>query len=325
MKVSHLESRNWSKSKSDGKDHLINGPKSSFLKLKVSGDMVTEEFLNMIRRTVLDFVPSYAFEKKDINITKNTTNLNNDMLKYRISQLPIFNIDVKQKYIKEPISYVDPALGNIDKDKDIIKIDMFIKVENKKRDILNITTNDVQIYVNDEKKDLYNKTDPILILQLVPNSEFVCHAQASLGIGRVNAIWSPGQVHYYDEGKDYVLVVKSTGQLSEKDILRNACKNIRHKMESISDKINQLEFDTSKTNFIIELDDEDFTCTSLINYYIQSNKHVDFSGLVREDHNIDNVTFKIIVNGITIPKLFKQAIKEALEPVEKFEEQIGKI
>jgi len=318
MKVSKFDSRDWTKSKLDGKGKLVSGPKSSYLKLKVNGDMVTDEFLNAIRRSILNFVPSYAFHRKDIDIKKNTTNLNNDMIGYRISQFPIFGIDVKQFQLEEPIFYVD-------KESDISKIEMFIKVENKTKNIMNVTTDDIELYVNDEKKSMYKKTDPILLLQLIPGSEFVCHAKASLGFGYIDSIWAPAQIHYYKEGTDNILVIKSTGQMTEKEILMKACKNLKFMMNRLHTKIDKQEFDSTKKNFIIEIENEDFTCSNLVNYYIQNNEHVDFCGLTRENHNIESVTFKIVVNGITISKLFKQAIKDALAPIEKFEDLIGRV
>lgn len=324
IKISKLESREYSKAEFDKKGDIIKAPRSSYLKLKLSGNDITEELINSIRRTILQFIPTYAFTKELIDITTNTTNLNNDQIKLRISQMPIFDIS-------NDIDHLDHKYWNIDYSKeydkhkkDNKKIELFIKAKNAKNEIMNITSDEAEFYVND-KQVKYKKTDPLLIAQLSPKSELVCHAKAAMGIGFKNDIWSSGQCHFYEEDDGFVMVIRSYGQFTEKDMLKKACAYLKENCLNIEKQIKQSMFPENKNNYIITLENEDFTCACIINYYIQNNDVVKSSGVVRENHNIDSITFKIELESSSISKVFSKAINDVLAIYKKFEDAIAKI
>ena len=327
LKISKIDSRDFSKAEYNANKDLVVGPKSSYLKIKLSGTDVTYEFLNCIRRIILNFIPTYAFAKETINIKTNTTNINNDMIKLRISQLPLFDIPLdinilEDKYWKD-VNYTDKNREKHENDNKII--DMYIKSTNTSNNIINVTTNDIEFYINEKQKKKYDKTDPILVIQISPKSEFICHAQAVIGIGYKNDIWSAGTCHYYDESDYYVMIIKSSGQFTEKEILIKACKFTQQKLQEINIKIEKLNLPTDVNKFIVVIEDEDFTCCSIINYYIQNHESVLYSGLTKENHNIDTITFKIELKKNDIHTVFTQAIKEVSKLFEKFEDIIVKI
>ncbi len=316
MKVITIASEKIKKAEYNSKKELINGPKSSFLELEISGENITTEFINAIRRSIMNYIPTYAFTKELINITKNTSNLNNDMIKLRITQLPVLNVDAKIDYYNDM---------NNDKQKNV---NLKINVNNNSNTILNVTTNESVLTIDDKRSDKYKIIDPILILQLIPKSEIICDATAIIGIGNNNAIWSAGQCYYEEitENK-FKMTIKSNGQYTEHELLTKACKYLITNMEIINDKIKDQNFPSNQQEYIITLENEDFTCANLINYFIQDDENVNAAGITRENYSIDNIQFKIELKNkkIDIKTVFETAIKTSIAIIKKFEKNIIKI
>jgi hypothetical protein len=63
------------------------------LNLIISGKDVNYVIINTLRRLVMSSIPIYAFHHDDMRFDTNTSIFNNDMLKDRFRNIPIFNID----------------------------------------------------------------------------------------------------------------------------------------------------------------------------------------------------------------------------------------
>ena len=63
------------------------------LELNIKGPNINYVILNTIRRTILTHIPNYAFT--EFNFTKNNTIFNNNYLKLRISNIPVWGIENK--------------------------------------------------------------------------------------------------------------------------------------------------------------------------------------------------------------------------------------
>lgn len=337
MRITKIKSQNFSKSTFKNDGTLEKGPKSSVLVLKIEDTF--EEFLNCIRRAILNHVPTYAFCRDNINITKNTTNINNDMLSLTISQLPIFDVETQVFYLKDKYYNRQHASQNSNKIKqentnikhknDTKNINMKITVKNNSNDVMYLTTKDVELYVNDKLTNSYDKTDHILLIKMSPKSEIICSAQGVLGIGYNNDIWAAGTC-YYNENEDgsYNFTVKSCGQCTEQVLLKNVCKYVYKKLKDLSKLVSKKFADAEhndKTQYIIIFDDEDFTCLPVINYFIQNDKNVVCSGITRERFDIDTVTLKIIINNSNIGDIFNTAIGKCNDLFKKFESEIANI
>ncbi len=323
IKVSKIDEREFTKTAFDKKGELTSPPMSSYLKLKMYGTDMTAEFVNSIRRTILLFIPTYAFPREFIDISTNTTNLDNDKIRLRVSQLPIFDVHNSIDRIDNKYLYMDYTKYE-KHPKENKKIEMFIKAKNTKNEIMNVTTDDIELYI-DDKLVKYKKTDPLLVVQLSPKSELVCRATGVLGIGFRNDIWSVGQCHYTEHDDHYLMTVKSYGQISEREALKKACAFLKENCHSIEKQIKKLSFPEEKNKYIITLENEDFTCACIIGYYIQNNDAVKTCGVVRENYNIDSITFKIELTSSTVAKVFNKAITEVIELYKKFEDAIAKI
>jgi len=125
--------------------------------------------LNALRRVILSEIPNFGIpfdpynkDKTGIFFKENTSSLHNEFLGHRISLLPV-QLDVDDF-----------------KDFDSKKYKCVIDVHNKTNELLNVTTNDIDIY--DEKDQPYPSqlrekmfpvspitNDPILIVKLNPN------------------------------------------------------------------------------------------------------------------------------------------------------------
>lgn len=72
---------------------------------------ITTELINAIRRTIIARVQTAAFNPKNINIIRNTTDLDNDQIRHRLSMIPVeqndtlisLNVDGPQKVFSETI------------------------------------------------------------------------------------------------------------------------------------------------------------------------------------------------------------------------------
>lgn len=326
MKIEKINSREYSCSKFDEKGTLISGPKSSFLLIKFTGDEVCEEFLNCIRRVILNYIPTFAFCKDTIDVIKNTSNVNDDVIKLNISLLPIFDIPLDICYLKnEYYTNIDNKNNDNKHKKDAIDIKMFIKMSNTSDKIVNVMTDDAEVYINDKLTKIYDKTDHIMITQLVQNSELVCQAKAVIGVGFVNDIWCSGMCHYYDEDNSFKMMIKSGGQYSEIDLLKKVCINVYKKLKYFKRKIKNLNINNADKQYVIVFDNEDHTYASLINYFIQSDENVVSAGLTKENFDDNTITFKFITNKSTVVDIFDLAIDKSIKMFNIFESLINDI
>ncbi len=150
--------------------------KSSELCLKFTGSDCNYKILSTLRRVCQNNIPTYAFNFQNIEIQENTcVAFNNDYMKLRLSQLPIFNINselffLHPKYWKN-INFADI---NREKHQDEKNIKIYINSHNNSNEIKPVTTKDVKVYVDDEQIEMYDLDAPILIVLLRPGDTFKC-------------------------------------------------------------------------------------------------------------------------------------------------------
>ena len=109
------------------------------LDLEIYGDKeygLNKSIINSIRRTLLTSIKTVAFDQNNINIITNTGSLHNEILKSRISLIPL-NIS--------PINYHNNYLFSL-------------KVKNTDQLFMNITADMFDIYeLNKQTKDIIKK------------------------------------------------------------------------------------------------------------------------------------------------------------------------
>jgi len=312
--------------------------KSSELCMKFTGKDFNVKILSALRRVCGISIPNHAFNPSMITIEENTcVAFNNDYMKLRLSQIPIFNIESKLSYLHKKywkgINYADT---NRDKHPDEKNIKIYINSHNNSNEIKDITTKDIKVYIDDSQVEMYDPSTPILIVKLRPNDTFKCMMIASLGIGEGDTIYSSCSNAWatYDEDikdsgerifKSGELILKSRGQQKEKDILKLACDYLIKKYEDfkidLENKI-KLKQIADDLNMTLILDEEDFTFGELLNFEMQDNKNILFSGLSKPDHQIKSITFKILADKKKPTEILKDTCDIIIEKIKKVKKQL---
>ena len=256
---------------------FTNGKTDNKLHIEFSGKHVNYVLMNTLRRIALEYIPMYSFDPKNIEIAKNTSVYNNDIIRIRLSVFPIYELSNS----KELISKLTEIQKDEYKEDSFQQLTMHFAVKNNTQDIINVTTDDCSFYMGDKKIDSIYKT-PLLIVKLKPGEEMNGSCRTSVGIGRQSAIYCPTQICCYEELDDnrFIFKIESDGQLDEKEILKRTCDVIIRKLNYVEEKLDDVELDDE---IDIMLEDEDHTMGNLITYYIQDHKNVSYAGY-KQDH-----------------------------------------
>lgn len=287
---------------------------SSCLKLEFSGNDAIYSIINSLRKVCIDQIPIYGFHISKINILRNNSVFDNSYMKERLSQLPIKNIDhdikfLPLKYYKD-VNFADNKfIKYID---DIWDIDLYFKKKNNGSDkLINVTTNDLRISINDkiiENSKIYSEKNPILLIQLRVGEEFECTMKGVLAIGEFQAIFNSSNV-YYEEitPNKYIFNIESSGQLKEYDILTKGCEIIIEKLLLIKENVMSTEYENYKmittelNSLMLEMFNEDYTCGAPINYFLQNMDEVVYAGITKPDFMQKVILIKFKVKPIFKP------------------------
>ena len=278
------------------------GLKCSYLKLNFSGKSVNYALINTFRRLSLLYIPTYAFTKELIFIEENTSIFDNDYMRLRLSQLTLPNIKnhiiTLSENIWKDVEYGDPNREKHPDDKK--KLELFLNIENDTTEIKNVTSNDLRYFDdNEEKKNPFDEKYPLLLIQLRPGEKISCRLLAALGLGKRNDIWAAAANAFYEEidENNYDLTIESQGQMNEYEILMKSCQIYIKKLEDIKQFVGN-KFNNSsikeKNELIIKLENEDHTLGIALNYFLQQNKNIMFSGLSKPDLLIDEIKIKLV-------------------------------
>jgi DNA-directed RNA polymerase subunit L len=268
------------------------------LVLKFTGKQVDETLLNTIRRVALNDIPMYAFAPECIEIEKNTTIYNNDQIRVRFSQLPIFDTVVLTDYLEDVYwRDVDYAVRDRPKHPAEKRISIYIDHTNQTTTPAYVTTNDIQYIENDEKRPAkYNQKYPIALLKLKPGETLICKLDAVLGVGVRNAIWaSAGNAYYtYTKGEG-IFYIESQGQFDEYTILIKCCHYLQQKLTSLQKTINDKYKDVSDNvpGLELVLDNESHTIGGIMASIIQDHPDVMYAGVGKPNFLSDQIVIKI--------------------------------
>ena len=108
------------------------GNKYSRLGIQLDGDNINTSIVNSLRRSVMSNIPIYAICAKSINIESNTSIFDNDAMRLRLSQLPIFKIENNIVYLPNEY-WKDVDYSNIKRERfieDSNDLELYIDVTN---------------------------------------------------------------------------------------------------------------------------------------------------------------------------------------------------
>jgi DNA-directed RNA polymerase subunit L len=257
---------------------------TSRLEFIISGENINYIIINTLRRIILTDIPIYAFT--DFTFNKNTSVFHNNFLKNQIKNIPVWGIDNKLEYydnslMKQQIKEED-EIENLEDDIDLSvekkvnsnsleQLTMYVDYENKSNEIYSVTTNNAKFYFAQKQIDNPYHV-PVQLVKLQPKQSINFSVITSIGIEKINSIYSPVSICSYEELDEHKFhfILESRGQLNEKKILKLAVLNLIKKLEHILSQIP----DNDKNEGDIEINDEDHTIGNLLSYGLQNNKNV---------------------------------------------------
>ena len=230
----------------------INDSYNNYLVLQLTGSDINYVIINTIRRVIMELVPTYAFDKANIDITKNTSIYNNDYMRLRLCHFPVIGIEnpietIQQSNILEydaNISTFDKKIEDIniiaekeqaDKLEKAQNFIIYINVKNTSSEVLNVTTAHQDLRYYYKTKPIPSPyIQPLLIIKLKPGEEFIGTLTSSLNIGLKFANYMPNAVCSYAEESEHSfrLNLESLKQLTEQDIIIRACMIIIIKLDN---------------------------------------------------------------------------------------------
>jgi len=307
---------------------------NSRLEFEISG--ISHTIINTFRRVILSSIPIYSFN--NITISENTSVFNNNYMKLRISNMPVYGI-----FSDNPIyTPVEKKMDKIVEENDLNDIDinpqddqinssslklltMYLDYYNNTDEIITVGTDDCKFYyIEKQIKSPYPKNIPIIKLQ--PKQKFKMSAITELGIEDTSSIFSPVSIFTYKQLSEdtFIAIIESRGQIDEKTIIQYAYDNIK----MILDNFLQLipENDSNSTNNIsgkFQMNNADHTLGNLISEGLQNHKDIKFGG-----YNCPHLLDKKIVFHYELndSKNNKNNIKDIMnEIVEDYQKKFFKI
>ena len=308
----------------------------SRLEWNIKGKNITHTILNSLRRTIQTDIPIYAFNK--IKITKNTSVFNNNYMRLRLENLPVFGIvNNKDIYVPEKKKteeeIFDESMGivpdDIDMDVDksvntssLEQITMYLNYKNESKGIVSVTTDDAKFYFA-EKSIKTPYSNPVPIIKLQPGQEISLSAVSQLGIEKMSSIFSPVSICCYKQKteNDYDFIMESRGQLSEKRILELAIININNQLE----KFIKLVPENKGMEGTIVVPNADHTLGNIIADGLNNHSAVHFAGY-NMPHPLDNkIVFHYKLETGNIKKVLDEVIAYYQELFTRLNKEITKL
>lgn len=332
------------------------------LLLNVYGKDVNNYILNSLRKVCTDQVANYVFDPSYINILRNSSDRDNTKLSLGLSQLVIPNIKFDNKYIpKEFYNNIE----EFPEEKINIEY-YLKKKNTEPESIETVDTNDLIISINDERipvEQIYNKNMPHALCKLKYNQEIELSMKCKLGNGEINGIYNSAHVYFVDlytikeelkktnelidivnkeklsskklskinpdsPTTNYLLTIVSSGQLNEIEILKRGIELIIIKSEMIKKDINEsyaLEIGDS-TKITFDFENEDFTCIGQLNYLLQEDKDVIYSGASKPNLLEKRINLVLTVKeGKNIVEILNRNIDKSIQYYKKILKLVNEI
>ena len=244
-----------------------------------------------------------AFVPENISIYKNTSILNNDFIKQRISMIPI------KKSIVEKINKED-------------KLEMTLEENNETTNNIDITTDNCIFFLNEKILNI-KYGDPILICKLKPSQEINLKSIATSGYAKEHNCWAAVSTSYFDDNNN--LTIESLGHYDPIDIFKKSCILINDKLEKLKQII--IDFYDKKSNkdkFEITIENEDHTLGNLFTSYIQLNHRDIYSGYSKPHPSEFKINI-LVMNDKLSSKNIKELCLNAIDQLNKKFNQFNKL
>ncbi len=303
--------------------------------LNFNGKDVNHIILNTIRRTILEDIPCYGFNVKNISISKNSSVYNNDYMRNRIENFPIFSVDAGlnleeyntlRKYTRGRKLDVEQVNEEEEEEEEESDVTIYCKVSNSDELIKSVTSEDMEFYLKGKKVKSYFP-NPILLIKLKKDEEFEFSAKSDKGIAMNHSRYATVGMCCYEMNKDndFTLKVEPRGQINMVDIFDRAFEIIKYRLNLIMTKVMKTKF-TNDNHGKIVLNNEDHTYGTVLAKGLQEHKNIEFAGYRMDHLLIRDVTIEYVTNGgKSINEILKEVITDFIKTFENIQSQISKI
>lgn len=310
------------------------------------------EAVNALRRSLLEYVPSYAFVDADIDTNSKT--FFRDYLMLRLANLnclapnPRSTVErfaeLEEAVNRSMYSVVPPA-------KQVEPGDawtMLVDVKNTTQDLMYVNTNMAQFFDGGKRvSNPYSQSKPSLIVILKPNEYMKMSAPAKLDIPKRNGVFiGCGRVGYEEVAPgSYELVVNTNNQVSETELLIRACMIIKIKLKTLGDAMvaNLQSYTPDEGSMALGLDAEDvsedplpdhlvdgrivlenegFTMGGLITRLMQMDKSIRVAGYQVTHLLVMNAEIKYVTDGTPITQVIVRVIDAGIKLFENMQRQL---
>lgn len=302
----------------------------------ISGNKVNHIVSNTIIRAIISLVGSHAFHPDNMTFTKDTTISNPDVLRMRISNIPIIYknyeyptisnfpqkcVELEILHNKDKITKKTELEEIEEKNKKTLELvnnlHMYVNVKNNTKDILHVTTNKefTTFYYNGVIiPDFYPRE--ISIMDLKPGEELVCSAVADFNIPVNGDMYRTAVTpfHLQQSETSYKIYLESYRQIPEKDIVKYACDIIIIKLNNFKNTlINQIKSNNNANiehSARIEIIDENHTIAEVFTRFVQDHPNIKFAGFKNDHPDVNNIIFEYETEGMTISKIITSVVNE---------------
>ena len=252
---------------------------NSNIEIELTG--ITFHYANMLRRVLKTYIPTYAFPADQIKITKNSSIINNDQIRERLSNMPVMYVNNNEDTVKHFLEYYN---GKSPKENFFT---MFVTYKNKTGKMALVTTDMAKFYyMGKEIPSPYKK--PFLFVKLNNNEEFECTCEARIGLNLEEeyedpAIYDPVAGCAYEQVEDnkFLLRFESKQQFDEREILRRGLSCLIMRLEYLNNLVNEKIGADDQKEGILEIPNEDMTLGGILSYILQKHEEVEFSGVLQ--------------------------------------------
>lgn len=179
-----------------------------------------------------------------------------------------------------------------------------LSVKNNTTNFLDVNSHDIVLSVNGKISNSYKIRDKITLFFLKPTESLHLEAVATLGIWKLNAIYAPITIPYYELINDnrFVLKFETKGQMTKDSVFLKSCIIMQKKLRNIKNflKTNYTERKIEETIFI-ELYGEEDTIGNVLANILQKSGEIIMAGYIRP-----------------IPSVYKIDISYKLRPDSKY-------
>lgn len=299
------------------------------MRIIFTGNDANSQFVNSIGRIMMDRVPTYAFARELVKVERidpesgyhDSIAINHDMLTEAIENIPVSNVDPNIYYLHEKFW---KGINYLDDEREVHpvenRIEMNIDVRNENNGLdeesnIFVTTNDFNIFIDDQRVVLHDEKYPYVLLELKPREQIRLSARAVLGVGFRHACWQAASNYAIDtETKDdsVILLFEAASRFNEYVLMEKALLYFKDRLELLCSELEEgYENEDEKTDkFIGVIIGEDATIACAYAYELQT--HPDTLGASFSIPN-DNETIVNITIQTDDPELILKIIRESKE------------